>query len=519
LTRLAAALAVLLTLMTAAPALAEPAGADLTVFVTFDKSEYLSYETVMVTYVVANTGTAAAHGVTLTYDTNGPFEPVQWPNFDPANGGTTVEAGERVEWTLYVDSQHFREDVMRLALQVHTPDAETDLTNNAASVEATFTYRTADLVGTLYGDRDGDHVFDPGEAMVGVEIRGIGGPPDSAFSARTDENGRFVVKDLPEGTYPLDLRLRGGWQPDESNVVSVRVGGPPALVRAVLSSTDLRSSITFDKTTYQVGETLREHVTLTNTGRTDLAGVTARCVEGAAPNQLSGLGWGDLVHDEGAGVSVRAGETRTWEFTDIVPPGGYLYGFITITCWFSTAFRYDDGPTVLARAEVPGGRGTAGGYLYVDRDSSDSYTLDEAAAGVKLCLVDKDGRVVARTTSDAKGYFVFRDLPANRYPVRLVGPWRAKNGIDLELGVFTDAVIDSIHYAIEPGANQPDPDEQTSTNVPRPPVPQASPTPAAHPASLADTGADVADLIRLGLLLLLAGGGLLLGVRRPGEAP
>jgi LPXTG-motif cell wall-anchored protein len=516
-TRLAVVLGALLILVTTTPAAAAQGAPELAVTVAFDKPDYLAYEDITLTITVTNTGAAPANGVTLAHETNGPFYGVHWGAFDPETEGGVVQPGENAEWAVTVQLDTVV-DVLRLAVEVRTSDQETDTTNNTASAEATITMRTADLAGVLYGDRDGDKQFDPGETMRGVQVTARGGTPFVEESARTDDAGRFFFANLPEGRYTLVLGLPGGWFHDESSSFEVHPGGPEAMVRAVRDASELRGSVTFDKPVYAVGDTIRERVTLTNTGTVDLAGVTARCVEGAAPNQLSGLGWGDLVHDVAPGVTVRAGETRTFDFTDVVPAGGRLYGFVTISCWFSTSYRYDDGPLSIARAEVPGGTGSSGGVLYVDRDEDFNLDPGESVPNVKVFLVTGSGTVVARAFADADAHFMFSDVPANNYILRVVGPWRAKDGVDLRIGVFDGAVMDGALYAIEPGPDQADLDvPRTSTvDTPRAPAPRASP-PVRRPANLADTGASVVELTAIGVLLLLAGAGLLF-VRRSGKA-
>lgn len=513
-TRLVIAAATLVALLvTATPAAATPDGADLTVTVSFDKAEYLAYEGVTATLVVTNNGTAPATGVTLTHETNGPFYPDHWFGFDPASGGATVQPGERVEWPVTVELQNVV-DVLSLAVEVHTTNVDTDPANNTASAEAKVTVRTTPVTGTVYRDLDGDKQFDPGEAMKGVSVKGVGGKPVAEFETRSDEAGRFAVPDMPEGHYWLTLGLPTGWQQDDSAYVLAVQESNDVLVRAVRDSSALRGSVTFDKPSYAVGDTIRERVTLTNTGETDLAGVTARCVEGAAPNQLSGRGWGDLVHYDAPGVTVRAGETRTFEFTDVVPPGGRLYGFISLTCWFSTAFKYDDGAASVARAEVPGGRGSSGGVLFEDRDDDAHPDPDEVVPGVKMFATLPDGTPVARAITDATGRFMFSDLPANNYHLRLTGPWRLRDE-NLRLNVFDGEIMKELPYVVVPGPNRTDPEAPPpppEVDVTEVPDPQAAPLP--RPANLADTGADVVELTVFGVVLLLVGGGLLFVRRR-----
>jgi hypothetical protein len=500
----------LLVLLAAAPAAAEPAGADLTVTVAFDKPAYHAYERMTATVTVTNDGTAPATGVTLWHESNGPFSSSQWAGLDPAGGGATIAPGERVVLPPATVELADVLDVLRLTVEVRTPDPETDTTNNRASASAAVTVHTTDLSGTVYRDLDGDKQFDPGEALAGTAVAGFGGKPVTEFQVRTDASGRFTARNVPEGTYALEPSLPPGWWYDESALVEARVDGGDVLVRGVAATTGLNASITFDKGVYAVGDTIHETVTLTNTGHTDLVGLTSRCNEGAAPNELSGLGWGDLVHDVGPGVTVRAGETRTFQFTDVVPPGGRLYGFITITCWFSTAYRYDDGPKVVTRAEVPGGHGSTGGVLYQDRDEDNSVDPGEEVGGVKVFLVDRHGAVAARAVTDAKGVFVFGDLPANRYFLRLAGPWQLVDE-GLEVTVFDGNDMRNLGYVVKPGPNQPDLDAPPPSTVPvtPAPAPQAA-APVYRPENLADTGADVVELTAFGLLFVLVGGGLLL---------
>ena len=291
--RLVAAAAALMTLVTGTPAAADPAGADLAVTVAFDKPAYFATDTVNVTVTITNNGTAPATGVTLWSESKNSIDVSHWAAFDEP--GTTVEAGEQVVLPATIDPFHVDEP-LRLAVEVRSRTQETDTANNKASVEAPVTVRTTDVNGRLYRDIDGDRQFDAGEELIGVQVEGHGGRPITDFSVRSDDTGRFAARNVPEGRYALTLGLPVGWQTDESQYVEVHPDSGELLVRAVRDSSALRASITFDKPAYAVGDTIRERVTLTNTGKEDLGGVTARCDEGAAPNQLSGLGWGDLVH-------------------------------------------------------------------------------------------------------------------------------------------------------------------------------------------------------------------------------
>jgi hypothetical protein len=500
--RLALVVATLVVLVTAAPAAAEPA-AGLVVTVAFDQPAYSAIDDITVTVSVTNTGAEPATGVHLFEEGRGPFGPSHWGAFSPLGDGAGLAPGERVEVTA---TALLGVVVDQLVLTVQARAGT--LVSDKATATVPVIVHTAPLTGHLYRDLDGDATFDPGEAMSGVQVTATGGMPDTTAKARTDATGRFTTEAIPEGAYNLGSGLPVGWQHNENMHVDLRVGSPDVLIRAVRSSSALRASITFDRAAYAVGDTLRERVTLTNTGTADLAGVTARCVEGAAPNQLGGLGWGDLVHYTAPGVTVRAGETRTFDFTDVVPAGGRLFGFVTVTCWFSTAYKYDDGPAVTARAEVPGGIGSSGGHLYVDRNLNVSIEPGEGVPGVKVFLVAVDGTVAGRSVTDATGHFWFADVPAGNYELRLSGPWRPLRDVAWRIGVYAGQSTDAMQVQVVPGSIQPDLDVRPAPPPP-PPVPQAT----VRPSTLADTGVRVGELTVLGVLLLLAGAALLF-VRR-----
>ena len=60
------------------------------------------------------------------------------------------------------------------------------------------------------------------------------------------------------------------------------------------------------------------------------------------------------------------------------------------------------------------------GRVYRDSDKSGSYTDgEETFSGVTVDLLDKDGKVVAFTTTDADGNYSFEHLPAGTYRVKV----------------------------------------------------------------------------------------------------
>jgi LPXTG-motif cell wall-anchored protein len=257
-------------------------------------------------------------------------------------------------------------------------------------------------------------------------------------------------------------------------------------------------------------------VTLTNSGTEDIVGIYAYCgmfsIE--ETNILTSNGWDELSTIVGGpGAVVRAGETRRWEFDDVVPPMAWSYGFVRVLCDFSPSSAHD-GPIAEARAAVPGGRGTVAGTLTTE----DRRT---PLPGVQVVLIHTVTNLpVVSAVADGAGRFQFPELPADLYELRPVGPW-ALEGTMLEVQIRAGVHHDFNPLILLPGPTWLGPDAtpppttiETSTvdvTVVDEPAPQASP----RPANLADTGADVVELVAIGFLLVLAGAGLLFVRRRP----
>jgi LPXTG-motif cell wall-anchored protein len=399
---------------------------------------------------------------------------------------------------------------MTQELEAVSAEPDQNPADNTGSVDAFVTDKQADLTVTVYGDVDRDGVVDAGEPRAGVLITLFGGLTGGRVTTRTDEAGVAHFPAISGGRYTPLVTLPKGWYVDTYSDIKVLAGTNTAVVRATLNDlTALSASIMFDRDSYAPGDTVRERVTLTNSGGSDIVGLVAHCGPYGAENVLSSIGWGELDTMVDGGAVVRAGETRTWEFTGVVPPRAWDYGFVMLQCDFSPATAHD-GPLAEARAAVPGGRGTVGGVLTTEQK--------EPLAGITLLMLDPvSGAVRARVVSEATGRFQFPELPAGLYELRPVGPWRTYETV-FSVQIWAGQHVEFDPLTLRPGPVQGDPDapppaaNQSTVDVVATPVPQAAP--ALRPANLADTGADVTELSAIGLLMVLAGAGLLFVRRR-----
>jgi serine-aspartate repeat-containing protein C/D/E len=132
--------------------------------------------------------------------------------------------------------------------------------------------------------------------------------------------------------------------------------------------------------------------------------------------------------------------------------------------------------------------GAVAGVVYVDANRNKAQDVNERPIGnVTLELVDKTGTVVATTTTDANGKFLFPKVPVGDYTVKQKQP----DG-------YTSTTDDSFAVSVLSG--------QTAQS--------AFGEVTKAPAKLPVTGGQIAELIALAFALLALGSGFVLANRR-----
>jgi hypothetical protein len=368
---------------------------------------------------------------------------------------------------------------MAAHLEVSSTEPDTNPADNRASVDAFVTVDRGDLTLTVHGAA--------GETWAGLQVTLRGGLRFEDHQARADADGVVRFTGISGGEYAVWVGLPAGWYLDAGAVVRLRADQNEVVLAARhVDLTKLQATVALDRPGYAVGDTVRERVTLTNTGMTDFTGVTAQCgslsIDFDQTNELRSMAWAELAPD-GPGAVVPAGGTRTWEFTDVVTSNMWRYGFVLLQCDFRPP-GMDEGAFATARAAVPGGGGTFGGSL---------LTEGRPAADLTLLLIDRaTGERVARTVSDEAGGFEFPRVPANVYELRPLGPWRMVDP-NLAVQVLADEHVRYDSLEVLPG-----PFQQESLAA-------APVIPAQYPQELANTGGGAAELTALGVLLVVAG--------------
>ncbi|GGU50330.1 hypothetical protein [Lentzea flava] len=476
--------------------------ADLRLRVWFDKPSYRSDEVILVHAAVTNAGTATANQVVLSWTGN--LDNHWWPPFDIY--GVPIEPGQTVEGTtsgrISTD-----EETLHLVVTARQFGGEQDANpeDNAVTASVPVEIPRGSFRATVYGDREGDHVMDPGEALAGVPVHISGGFPHTERSATTAADGVIEFRDLPAGAYnvfPTWYRS-GWWVPGWSGTVD-GVDDPDLLLRATPEVTDrLTASLAFTRVEYRAGDVPRATLTLHNTGTVLLTDLSAHCGS-ADVGELDPGGPGAVLHP---------GETRVFPVTmSPITDDRARWGYLSAMCQVGAPVLHNDIPYVTALARVlgpvaPRVTGRLGVQTYKPMQGPPTgYALP----GVKIYLRDRiDNAVVARDTSNANGEFTFYNVRPGLYQVGVVGPWRVVYGSEMVVEAGENGSSRHLVFVL-PGPDQPDPD-------PAPPAGgSAPPPPVVQEPQLAATGANVAWLALSGLLSLLTGAALVLRTR-PGR--
>ncbi|QKV80552.1 DUF11 domain-containing protein [Amycolatopsis sp. Hca4] len=502
------------TSASAPPAAAEDQP-DLRLTVAFGQPSYRPGDTVVVHATVTNTGGGTATGVRLT--DSGTLTSHTWSTI---NGGNAVLApGETAEAYAFAYIEDVSENVVRLTVEVTSTEPDADLADNSVTVTAPLTVVRGGFTGIAYGDHNRNHVIDPGETLAGLVVRASGpSAPGKYFDATTDSQGRFAFHDMLAGSWTLygvsaDWKFAG---------VTVEVTGdsePEVVVRGEYDITGwLTGSARFSAPTYAEGDTARLIVTVANSGRGPVPGLTANCW---TSDYRAPVGLGELS-PAGPGGTVPAASARDFEITIPVRQESVTAGYLEARCtvFFPESLGYVE---VTAATRIPGARATKSvGYVVTPVYSCGCHPQYEGLSGLKVYLRNQvTGAIVARAVTGPGGYVAFFDLPADRYDVGVVGPWQGQWGRTQMWLVRggDDGFYPPNWVVLVPGPDQPDPDAvppaaKPSAGAPARPAPARQVVAGRETGRLASTGVDVGWLALGGMVTFVAGASLVLVSRR-----
>lgn len=432
--------------------------------IKFGRTSYQSHETVSFTATVTNIGGQTAEHVKLErpyYDME--ISEDYWGEFAPSKPGITLASGETRTFEVIGTIREIRDGKLRLS-NVIDYVGRPNPTNSVLSGEVAVVVTRGDVFGVVHKDLNRNGQADPGEEAADVVVDIGGGVPHTNVKTTSGADGKFSFTGLPSGQYNVSYTLADGWIVRGPNEVSVHPRKPsPTGGLAVRPYREtLSATMTLDKDEYRVGDLATVNITLTNSGDRAVSGIQAGCNRIGDKNQLGGrpgspvpAGWAPFFGD---GVTVGAGETRTFVVTEEVPPGAFEFGRVVVGCDFEpNAGWNDDGPSAGDSARVPGGFGSLKAHLVHDRNGNHITDPGEAIAGTRVALHDfVDGTETASAVTDADGLANFARVPAGEYRLKADG-WKPESDWGDYVHIFDGSAAEQTFFVVpaalpEPGA-------------------------------------------------------------------
>ncbi|WP_154697293.1 SdrD B-like domain-containing protein [Lentzea guizhouensis] len=418
------------------------ADADVRGSLKFDKPSYESHETVRMTATVTNMGGKTAERTRLMWPlSNVGIANEQWGDFGWNAAGIALAPGETRTFELAGPITNLYDGKLRPSSMIEWIGSPNPC-NCGISGEVPVTQSKGDISGVVYVDRNRNGQQDAGEAAAGVIVQAGGGLPHSSNQTTTDAEGRFSFPGLPSGDYYLSYTLADGWivHADGDTRVRVEPGKPVQLTARAERpySESLSATMTLDKDVYQVGEEAKITITLTNSSDRAISGIQAGCNRIGDGNQLGGgpygndtSGWGELL-PPGKGVTVGAGETKTFIATEKVPAAAFEIGVVRVGCDFEPNPGYNtDGPWAADSARVPGGFGSLKAHVVHDLNGNRTIDAGEAVANTRVALhTYPEGVETLATVTDANGLADFARVPAGDYTLKVAGFQPVEQGYD-----------------------------------------------------------------------------------------
>jgi hypothetical protein len=340
-----------------APAFADTPTTTLKVDAAFDRTEYASGSFVKLKVTITNTGDAPAEKVIGLFNyppTTFAANVSDWGDLASGKGAEILPGETRV--VNLAGYLYQPVDAVVAQARILSPNrpfqTEPDFSLNAPVHTA-----TGGWGGHIYGDANQNGTPDVGEGLAAVKVHLSGGVPWAEHITTTDTTGEFSYTNVPTGQYAVYYDLPGGWVLDhrDSNVV-VTEGTPGTVtVKAVRPLSDrLHVTVKFARNTYQVGDTVKAKVTLTNSGSTAISGIVSHCNGIGNDNQIgSGPSWGPLAYNS-SGVTVAPGKKAVVNVTDVVPAAAANWGEVVASCAFGPVDGDPEGyPFAGDQARVP----------------------------------------------------------------------------------------------------------------------------------------------------------------------
>ena len=325
-------------------------------------------------------------------------------------------------------------DLLKKLEQTEDPDGTKDHTSGLVQVNydnpsvqnVNFGYATNYTIkGTIYRDADRSESLEDGEKLYeGVTVDLLDASGNVVATTTTDAHGAYAFTNLEEGTYKVRVRQEG-----------------PIADLVQTEDPDATKDNASGDITLELNDPIKENVNFGYISDNSIAGTVYRDDNRSGALNLGEKGYPEqtvqLLDKDGAVVATTKTDANGAYSFDNLPDGTYSVRVVKDGALTDLEQTGDPDSTLDNASEPitlneanPTKKNVDFGYvpdyfitgtIYRDGNRSGALDSDEKLyEGVTVQLRDKDGNVVATTTTDADGTYSFDKLPAGTYSVTVV---------------------------------------------------------------------------------------------------
>ena len=325
-------------------------------------------------------------------------------------------------------------DLLKKLEHTEDPDGTKDHTsgvvqvnhNNPSVTNVNFGYATNYTIkGTIYRDADRSESLEDGEKLYqGVTVDLLDASGNVVATTTTDAKGAYAFTNLEEGTYKVRVRQEG-----------------PIADLVQTEDPDGTKDNTSGDITLELNDPIKENVNFGYISDNSIAGTVYRDDNRSGALNPGEKGYPEqtvqLLDKDGAVVATTKTDANGAYSFDNLPDGTYSVKVVKDGALTDLEQTGDPDSTLDNASEPitlneanPTKKNVDFGYvpdyfitgtIYRDGNRSGALDSDEKLyEGVTVQLRDKDGNVVATTTTDADGTYSFDKLPAGTYSVTVV---------------------------------------------------------------------------------------------------
>ena len=325
-------------------------------------------------------------------------------------------------------------DLLKKLEQTEDPDGTKDHTSGVVQVNhdnpsvtnVNFGYATNYTIkGTIYRDADRSESLEDGEKLYqGVTVDLLDASGNVVATTTTDAHGAYAFTNLEEGTYKVRVRQEG-----------------PIADLVQTEDPDATKDNASGDITLELNNPIKENVNFGYISDNSIAGTVYRDDNRSGALNPGEKGYPEqtvqLLDKDGAVVATTKTDANGAYSFDNLPDGTYSVRVVKDGALTDLEQTGDPDSTLDNASEPitlneanPTKKNVDFGYvpdyfitgtIYRDGNRSGALDSDEKLyEGVTVQLRDKDGNVVATTTTDADGTYSFDKLPAGTYSVTVV---------------------------------------------------------------------------------------------------